>query len=122
MTEISQPQLNRNGEMIDEAAPTITELKRRVEVAYGELTAVVDRSAREPGRLLFRIFERDLRAALWTLGCALVVLFLARREEYLGFAELAHHEANGRRFRRAPAQARNLATLFGVVQIGRAHV
>lgn len=68
----------------------------------------------------FKSFEERLRELLWALGRAAVTLFLAYRHERSPAA--ARVEREGRAFRPAPAQARNLNTMFGVVRYWRTYL
>ncbi len=67
----------------------------------------------------FKSFEVRLREMLWAMGRIAIVLFLARRHEQTPAVAV---ERDGRRFRPAPSQARNLNTLFGVVRYWRAYL
>ena len=53
---------------------------------------------------------------------AVLVLFLVASEERVRRGLGAHVELEGRRFRKAPAQPRNLLTWFGVVQYARTYL
>lgn len=106
--------LVRNGESSD-VQPSLDELKEAVAGAARDLESLARTHAAD-----FRSFEVQLRELLWRLGRAVVVLFLAYRQERHRPAERIERE--GRVFRSAPAQARNLNTLFGVVRYWRTYL
>lgn len=122
MAMISPLSLVRNDG--DEGAqPTVEELREEVGgVCDSALDRIRELAATE-GELSFRDVEREVRELVFGVGRALVVLFLALREEHLiGRDGLARLEWFGRRYRPRPAIARNLTTLFGVVRYFRRYM
>ena len=82
MPKISPLSLVRNGER-DAAPPTIDELRSELQRAFRSAVQLVEDRARTDGELSFREFERALREAVFGLGRAFVVLFLALREQHV---------------------------------------
>lgn len=95
--------------------PTLGELKGALARAGAELESLARSHAGD-----FQSFEAQLQRLLWALGRAVVALFLAHRHEREG--PLERVARGGRLFRPAPAQARNLNTLFGVVRYWRTYL
>lgn len=108
------PSLVRNQEG-SEVQLGIAELTRQLIAAATEVESLAQSHAGD-----FQTFESRLRELLWALGRAAVALFLAHRHERSPSAERVEKE--GRVFRPAPAQARNLNTLFGVVRYWRTYL
>lgn len=122
MPKISPLSLVRNGER-DAAPPTIDELRSELLRAFRSAVQLVEDRARTDGELSFREFERALREAVFGLGRAFVVLFLALREQHVVVPHCTGRcEWFGRTFRPAPPIARNLTTLFGVVRYWRTYM
>ena len=70
----------------------------------------------------FRDFERELREQVFALARVAIVLFLTLCEQRLSATLGGVVHRGERRFRRAPAQGRNLSTLFGVVRYVRTYL
>ena len=70
----------------------------------------------------FGEFEAALMPLLLTLGRLLVALFLCQWQRRLKKATPKEHERNGRRFRRAQAQSRQIASIFGKVRFWRTYM
>lgn len=122
MARISPLSLVRNRGDEDDR-PTVEELRHEVGRVCDEAVEHVEELARDAGDLSFREVERAIRTLVFAVGRALVVLFLALREENLiGRDGLARLEWFGRRFRPRPAIARNLTTMFGVVRYWRRYM
>jgi hypothetical protein len=118
MTTISEKTLGRNGE---EALPkTNREARAAVLVRVRALIAFAFTQAREGGR--FAAFEMALIGQVMALARAVVVLFLVASEERVRGGLGPSVECEGRRFRKGPAQTRNLLTWFGVVQYARTYL
>ncbi len=98
-----------------EVQATVASLKQEVVAAVRAVEAFACSHTGD-----FRSFEERLRELLWGLGRVAVMLFLAYRHEQSPAAERVERE--GRLFRVAPAQARNLNTLFGVVRYWRTYL
>jgi hypothetical protein len=106
--------LVRNEEASDVQA-TVAELKQQLVQAASKLESFACSHEGD-----FKSFERHVVQLVWALGRAAVALFLAHRHER---CELPSRlERSGRAFRRAPAQARNLNTFFGVVRYWRTYL
>jgi hypothetical protein len=94
-----------------------TELAARAE----ELARMATSWAQRDAPVSFKEFEQALRTLLFAVGRAAIALFLALREQHVMKRE--HWGAReARRFRAAPAQARSLATMFGVVRYARTYM
>lgn len=118
MTIISKKTLVRNG---DEAPPdTSRDAQAAVLVQMRALIAFALAQAAEGGT--FAAFEKALVRHVAGLGRAVIVLFLVAGEERVRRGLGGAVEREGRRFRRAPAQTRNLMTWFGVVQYARTYL
>lgn len=118
MTTISKKTLVRNGK---EAPPeTIRGARAAVLVQARALIAFALAHAGESAT--FAGFEKALKERVLPLACSLVVLFLVASEERVRRGLGARVEREGRWFRRAPAQVRNLLTWFGVVQYARTYL
>lgn len=123
MPTISPLGLAKNGD-VDSSAPTTDEVRGAARAAA---TAVLDRVealGRADGEGTLRDAECELRDLLFAFGRAVIVLFLALREEHVmaGYRAGERVEAWGRSFRHAPATARNLTTVFGVVRYWRTYM
>jgi hypothetical protein len=99
---------------------TNREARAAVLVRVRALIAFALTQAREGGR--FAAFERALIGQVMALARAVVVLFLVASEERVRGGLGSSVECEGRRFRKAPAQTRNLLTWFGVVQYERTYL
>jgi hypothetical protein len=112
--KLPAPSLVRNEEGSDVQASVAT-LKEQLARAARAVEALANSHTDD-----FKSFEERLRELLWASGRAAVTLFLAYRHERSPAA--AHVEREGRAFRPAPAQARNLNTMFGVVRYWRTYL
>lgn len=122
MPMISPLSLVRNGER-DDAPPTPAELHEQTRRAFEAAVTFVEEGAAADGELSFRDFERRLRGIVFDVGRALVVLFLALREQrVMEQRGRGRFEWLGRTFRPAPPIARNLTTMFGVVRYWRTYM
>ena len=108
------PSLVRNEEGGDVQA-SVAALKEQLAGAAGAIEVLANSHMDD-----FKSFEERLRELLWALGRAAVTLFLAYRHARSPAA--ARVEREGRVFRPAPAQARNLNTMFGVVRYWRTYL
>lgn len=119
---ISSLSLVRNTERED-ARPTAEQVREEVRRAFEAAVQHVEERAAEEEEVSFRVVERDLRLVVFAVGRALVVLFLALREEHLVARDgVESLRWLGRRFRPRPAIGRNLTTLFGVVRYWRRYM
>ena len=119
MTTLSKKTLGRNGE--EAPIETIPEASAAVLAHTRALIAFTLAQASEGGT--FAKFEKALIVEhVAVLARAVVVLFLVASEERVRRGFGTHIERAGRRFRKAPAQARNLLTWFGVVQYARTYL
>jgi hypothetical protein len=112
--------LGRNTESTQKA-PTLAELRQEARSQATSLITLAEDWGSRDEPVTFKEFETTLRTALFALGRVLVMLFLARREQRVMREHPASVQRGRRRFRRAPAQARNLSTLFGVVRYFRTY-
>ena len=112
--------LGRNNEMSQEE-PTLAELSEEAQRQSRAVIALAVDWGNRATPVTFREFEKALRTALFALGRILVMLFLIKREQSVMREHPAAVQRGRRRFRRAPAQARNLSTLFGVVRYWRTY-
>ena len=108
-----------------ERAPTLEELRSEVQEAMQSALGLVESEALEAQRQVrFRDVERKLSEHLFAIGRALVMLFLALREEHVVAAhrDRSRFEWFGKVYRQAPAIGRNLNTMFGVVRYFRTYM
>jgi hypothetical protein len=120
MSKITNFALGRNTES-SQNAPTLDELRQQVSSQATALIGLAEDWGSRDEPVTFKEFEMALRTALFALGRALVMLFLVRREKRVMREHPASVQRGRRRFRRAPAQGRNLSTLFGVVRYFRTY-
>ena len=120
MPKITNFSLGRNSESSKDA-PALKDLRKEVQSQAGAVIAFAEEWGSRDEPVTFKEFEKALRTALFALGRLVVMLFLAQRERRV-MRDHPDLELRGRRrFRRAPAQARNLSTLFGVVRYWRTY-
>ena len=117
MSPIPALSLVRNGE-VDKSPPTIALLETRLRERADAVAIAVVTAARSED-ISFRAFENSLRPEVLAFARAAVVLFLALCEQR---TTTSRQECGGRAFRQAPAQARNLTTIFGVVRYWRTYM
>ncbi len=114
--------LVRNKNVTD-SQPSVAKLREKVAEAVAvAIGAVEEHASAEDVR--FREVELSVREVVFNFGRALLVLFLALREERLlqSYGEESHFEWFGRTYRKAPAIGRNLSTLFGVLRYHRIYL
>jgi hypothetical protein len=104
----------RNDESCD-LQPTVPVLKERLADAAAKVESLACSHTED-----FESFQRELRDLVWALGRVAMALFLAVRHDRCEVP--GRVERDGRVFRVAPAQARNLNTLFGVVRYWRTYL
>lgn len=123
MATISPLSLHRN-ENVDRKAPNVEEIRRSVRDASTALIDQVEKMAACEGEVTFREAEGQIRLLLLAVGRAVVVLFLALREQRImsRFPTGERLRVGGRSFLRAPAIPRNLTTMFGVVRYWRTYL
>jgi len=114
ITKITALSLVRNDKTSDVQA-TIAELQQEFAGAAQEIRSLAFGHAGD-----FKSFEQQLVRAVWALARVAIVLFFAHRHERCVIP--ARTERAGRTFRSAPAQARNLNTIFGVVRYWRTYL
>jgi len=93
-----------------------------IEALVRERFEAVIAEARGGDETTFFDFEKRLVVLVRDLGRLLVVLFLAVREERVRAKTPSEIVKAGVRYRRRPAVARNLSTLFGVVRYARIYL
>jgi len=106
----------------DEKPASASELRERLQVQAAAASAMVDDWATRDAPMSFKDFEKALREIVFAFARVAIMLFLALREEHVMRDHPPRIERNGRRFRPAPAIARSLATLFGVVRYARTYL
>jgi len=123
MPTISPLCLIRNQD-VDDTAPTLAELRASARTEADAVMARVEKLATADGPLAMVDVERELRDLVFAFARAVTVVFLALREQHVmaTYAPGERVEAWGRSFRRAPAIARNLTTMFGVVRYWRTYM
>lgn len=106
----------------EELPLTVVALRQQLRTQATAVEALTDEWATRADPVSFKDFEQALRVIVF--GCArlAIALFLARREQQVMRAYSDRVELGGRRFRPAPAIARSLATLFGVVRYARTYL
>lgn len=121
MTKISPVSLTRNGEV---TTTRLSEAELRECLAH-ELLSSVRKVEQLAGAedVSFRDAELAIREGVYAVGRVLLTLFLALREEHV-VAKLPAGRVTwfGREYRRRPAIARNLTTLFGTVRYWRTYM
>lgn len=120
MPKITKFALSRNNET-SQVEPTAAELRDEAQRQAKAVIALAVEWGNRDAPVAFKEFEKALRTALFALGRILLMLFLAKREQRVMREHSASVQRGRRRFRRAPAQARNLSTLFGVVRYWRTY-
>lgn len=99
-----------------------TELRQRLGAEAASVATMVEDWATRAEPVSFKDFEKALRDLVFGFARIAIMLFLALREEHVMRSYPRAVEREGRRFRRAPAIARSLATLFGVVRYARTYL
>jgi hypothetical protein len=125
MSSVPPMSLVRNGEKGVGPRPSKEELRQEVAQQVEQLLAFTVGQAAgvaAGNTKSYKAFEAALIPLLFSLGRAVITLFLALSEEGLAKRLPAHVERSGRSYRRAPAQARNLETWFGVVRYWRTYM
>ena len=115
MPKITEPSLVRNGE---DGPSTVEAARAQILDRTHALMAFA--LAQAEGDTTFAGFEQDLGGKLVGLARAVVVLFLVAYDQRVRRSLGDRVVRDGRTFRWAPAQPRNLLTWFGVVRYGRA--
>lgn len=106
----------------DDKPASAAELRERLHAQATAVSAVVDDWATREAPVTFKDFEKALREVVFVFARIAIMLFLALRDEHVMRGHPPQIERGGRRFRRAPAIARSLATLFGVVRYARTYM
>jgi hypothetical protein len=118
MKRISEKSLVRNGK---DAPPETNRAARAAVLAQTRaLIALALAQAREGAT--FEVFEKGLFDHIVALARAVIVLFLVASEERIRGGLGMRVVREGREFRRAPMQRRNLLTWFGVVRYERTYL
>lgn len=123
MPTISPPSLVRNTD-VRLSPPTESDARQAVRDGVEAIVRAVENWARADGDVAFRDFEDELSELGFGLARAAIVLFLLLRERVVSsrYPTGERVEAWGRVWRRAPAIARNLSTVFGVVRFWRTYM
>jgi hypothetical protein len=119
MPRITAPSLVRKPDD-DDHPPSTEALLQRVRSAVDDAVAFVRDRAVEPGPVAFMSVERELVPLVLAAGRALVVLFLALREQQVAQDGRVAGLSGG--FRPAPPIARNLTTWFVTVRYWRQYM
>lgn len=118
MERISKTNLVRNGE---EALPATTRAARAAVLVQARAMIAFALGQASEGAT-FEVFEKTLVGHVLALARAVVVLFLMASEERVRRDLGVRVVREGRAFRKAPAQERNLLTWFGVVRYARTYL
>jgi len=123
MATISPLSLVRNGE-VDARPSTVQELREEVRETVTSVLSYVEEQAESKEPVSFRVVEQELRRLVFAFARAVVVLFLALREQRLAryWKAGGQYDWSGRTFRSKPAIARNFTTMFGVVRYWRTYM
>jgi hypothetical protein len=122
MRSISPLSLVRNGK-VDQTPVSSADAKAEFMERARTVVTSVDELATQIEIPAFKDVEKRLFDDVMALARLAVVLFLTLCEERSAARAVPGvQEVGGRRFRRAPAQARNLSTLFGVVRYWRGYM
>lgn len=97
-------------------------LRQRLHEEAANVTTMAESWATRDESVSFKDFELALRELVFGFARLAIMLFLALREEHVMRSYPGDVEREGRRFRRAPAIVRSLATLFGVVRYARTYM
>jgi len=101
---------------------TATALRQRLQTHATAVSTLADDWATRDEPVSFKDFEQAIRLAVFAFARIAIMLFLALREDQLMRVHPSQVERDGRKFRRAPAIPRSLATLFGVVRYARTYM
>jgi hypothetical protein len=126
MASISRFSLVRNPNPQEEGDPaerprSADEAEAEVRARFEDVITAVRRAATDEN-ISFKTFEVLLRDHVMAFALAAVVLFLVLCEARVSAAFVGGVERGGRRFRVAPARARSLTTIFGVVRYWRTYM
>jgi hypothetical protein len=105
-----------------EQPQTAPELRQRLQTQTAAVVTLVEDWVARDAPVSFKDFEKALRDVVFAFARIAIMLFLALREEHVMRSYPDRVERGGRWFRRAPAIARSLATLFGVVRYARTYM
>ena len=120
MPSLSPLSLVRNGNV--EAPPVTREAAARLVRETCEAAIAYAMEAGDDCSVQFCTFERGARERVFAIGRALVVLSLVVAEERIAAATPPSLRIGARKFRRAPAQTRNLNTTLGIVRYTRLYM
>ena len=121
MAAISRLTLIRNPERDRERPKCAAEAEADLRRRFDDVIAAV-RGASEEESTSFKTFEILLRDDVAALARAAVVLFMVLCEARVAAAYGASVDRGERKFRAAPAQARSLTTIFGVIRYWRTYM
>lgn len=123
MPTIFPPSLVRKTH-VERSATTEADAQQALRVAFERAVCAVETWARGDGDVAFRDFEDALRAHVFGVARAAIVLFLVLRERAVMERYPAGERVRAwcRIWRRGPAIARNLTTMFGVVCFSRTYM
>ena len=123
MPKLSFLSLIRNSDPEIDERPSVDELQARLTNQTEELVSTAKDQRKPDGvELTFKAFEELLLPMIFALARTVIMLFLAAAEEREAQRIPSRLEREGRVFRPAPAQARNIETWFGVVRYWRTYM
>jgi hypothetical protein len=122
MAKITHLSLVKNPDPDTDAQPSVDELQRDLRQQAEKLSSFAMSPSADGTEMTFKAFEEALNPKVMALACTAVTLFLASAEQRVAKELPERLERDGRWFRRARAQARNLATRFGVVRYWRTYM
>ena len=120
LTLVRNPNLEAEGDAA-ERAKSAAEAEAEVRARFDDVIKAVRRAGADE-QMSFKAFELLLRDHVMAFALAAVVLFLVVCEARVAAAFVGGVERGGRRFRVAPARARSLTTIFGVVRYWRTYM
>ena len=120
LTLVRNPNLETEGDAA-ERPKSAAEAEAEVRARFDDVIKAVRRAGADE-QMSFKAFELLLRDHVMAFALAAVVLFLVVCEARVAAAFVGGVERGGRRFRVAPARARSLTTIFGVVRYWRTYM
>lgn len=103
-------------------APTVAEVTDAAQRELNELLEYVTAQANTEETPSFKDLERELHLRVRRAAQHLVILFLCLCEDRIASRLEPVFEVEGRRYKRRPAKARNLMTVFGVIRYFRTYL
>jgi hypothetical protein len=111
------------GEAASARAPKRIEISAAIDAEVRALRSLIEDPASASAEMSFFAFEKALIPRVFRLARLFVTLFLCVREEWHASpGDGGPAMADGQRYERRPAQARNLSTFFGAVRYWRTYM